>query len=277
MTEGYKHNAVEGKRMSIVLRDANYKEVQRVWAVTDLFGTCSADLTLPSTGLTGQFSVVVNGQTQRIRVEEYKRPTFEVKFDEMKDHYEAGDTVTVKATARSYAGVPVQGATVKYKVVRRLALWWWNYSRYWNTGTIGISTNDEEIRNGETVTGDDGTFTVEMPMVLPESKSPLFYNFIVTADVTDTAGETHAGQTSLPLGNRKTALSIDIAEKMLAESNPKMTFHLRNAAGHDIDAEVKYQIDGGKWLTAKTHEPLPVPSLKSGKHTVRVTYGEDTE
>ena len=277
MTEGYKHNAVEGKRMSIVLRDANYKEVQRVWAVTDQFGTCSADLTLPSTGLTGQFSVVVNGQTQRIRVEEYKRPTFEVKFDEMKDHYEAGDTVTVKATARSYAGVPVQGATVKYKVVRRLALWWWNYSRYWNTGTIGISTNDEEIRNGETVTGDDGTFTVEMPMVLPESKSPLFYNFIVTADVTDTAGETHAGQTSLPLGNRKTALSIDIAEKMLAESNPKMTFHLRNAAGHDIDAEVKYQIDGGKWLTAKTHEPLPVPSLKSGKHTVRVTYGEDTE
>ena len=277
MTEGYKHNAVEGKRVSIVLRDANYKEVQRVSAVTDQYGTCSADLTLPSTGLTGQFSLVVNGQTQRIRVEEYKRPTFEVKFDEMKEHYEAGDTVTVKATARSYAGVPVQGATVKYKVVRRVALWWWSYSRYWDTGVIGRSSNEEEISSGETVTGDDGTFTVDMPMVLPDSKSPLFYNFIVTADVTDTAGETHAGQTSLPLGNRKTALSIDVDEKILTESNPKMTFHLRNAAGKDIDAEVKYLVDGGKWLTAKTNHPLPVPSLKSGKHTVKVTYGEDTE
>ena len=275
--EGYKHSVVAGRRVSIVLRDANYKEVQRVTTVTDQYGTCSADLTLPSTGLTGQFSVVANSQSTSIRVEEYKRPTFEVKFDEMKEHYEAGDTVTVKATARSYAGVPVQGATVKYKVVRRVALWWWSYSRYWDTGVIGRSSNEEEISSGETVTGDDGTFTVDMPMVLPESKSPLFYNFIVTADVTDTAGETHAGQTSLPLGNRKTALSIDVDEKILAESNPKMTFHLRNAAGKDIDAEVKYLVDGGKWLNAKTNHPLPVPSLKSGKHTVKVTYGEDTE
>ena len=277
--ERYKHAVVEGRRMTFYLRDANHKEVQRVTAVTDQYGTCSADLTLPSTGLTGQFSVAVNGQTAYIRVEEYKRPTFEVKFDEMKEHYEAGDTVTVKATARSYAGVPVQGATVKYKVMRRVALWWWSYSRYWDTGVIGRSSNEEEVSSGETVTGDDGTFTVDMPMVLPESQHPLFYNFIVTADVTDTAGETHAGQMSLPLGNRKTALSIDVAEKILAESNPKMTFHLRNAAGKDIDAEVKYQVDGGKWITAKTNTPLPLvkDQLKSGKHTVKVTYGEDTE
>ena len=277
--DGYKHKVVEGRRVSIVLRDANYKEVQRVSAVTDQFGTCSADLTLPSTGLTGQFSVVVNGQTLRIRVEEYKRPTFEVKFDEMKDHYEAGDTVTVKATARSYAGVPVQGATVKYKVVRRLALWWWSYSRYWDTGVIGRSTNDEEISSGETVTGDDGTFTVDMPMVLPESNSPLFYNFIVTADVTDTAGETHAGQTSLPLGNRKTALSVDLGEKLLFESNPTMTFHLRNAAGNDIAASVKYRIDNAKtwqdWSTQKKIE-LSGMHLKSGKHTVEAICEGDT-
>ena len=279
MTEGYKHNAVEGKRMSFVLRDANYKEVQRVSAVTDQYGTCSADLTLPSTGLTGQFSLVVNGETQRIRVEEYKRPTFEVKFDEVKAHYEAGDTVTVKATARSYAGVPVQGATVKYKVVRRLALWWWNYNRYWNTGTIGLSSNDEEISSGETVTGDDGTFTVDMPMVLPESKSPLFYNFIVTADVTDTAGETHAGQTSLPLGNRKTALSVDLGQQILAESNPTMTFHLRNAAGNDIASSVKYKIDDSqKWQDVPTQQKIALASmhLKSGKHTVEAICEGDT-
>ena len=277
--DGYKHKVVEGKRVSIVLRDANYKEVQRVSAVTDQFGTCSADLTLPSTGLTGQFSVVVNGQTLRIRVEEYKRPTFEVKFDEMKEHYEAGDTVTVKATARSYAGVPVQGATVKYKVVRRVALWWWSYSRYWDTGVIGRSTNEEEISSGETVTGDDGTFTVEMPMILPESKSPLFYNFIVTADVTDTAGETHAGQTSLPLGNRKTALSVDLGEQILAESNPTMTFHLRNAAGNDIAANVKFRIDDSKgWFNWPTQEKkvLAPIYLKSGKHTLEAICEGDT-
>ena len=195
--------ALEGKHYTVRLLNANYKTVEEKEVTTDAYGTASIDFVLPTNGLTGRFQIQVpNHGSTSIRVEEYKRPTFEVKFDEMKEHYEAGDTVTVKATARSYAGVPVQGAAVKYKVVRRVALWWWNYSRYWDTGVIGRTTNEEEISSGETVTGDDGTFTVDMPMVLPESKSPLFYNFVVTADVTDTAGETHAGQISLPLGNR---------------------------------------------------------------------------
>ena len=47
-----------------------------------------------------------------------------------------------------------------------------------------------------------------------------------------------------------------------------MTFHLRNAAGNDIDAKVDYRIDGGSWLTADTHQTIHLPALKSGRHTV---------
>jgi len=274
--EDCKHAAKQGKRVTFSLRDANRKELKTVAATTDGYGVCSADFTLPASGLTGEFSVRVNGRIHNFRVEEYKRPTFQVEFQEVKQHYEAGDTVEVKGIARTYAGVPVQGATVEYTVDRRMAFWWWSYSRYYDTGLIGIGNESEEVFSGEAVTGSDGSFTVKMPMIMPESKHPLFYNFTVMADVTDTAGETHNGQYTLPLGNRKTALSIDIAEKMLLEDNPKMTFHLRNAAGKDIDAKVKYQIDGGKWLTANTHESLSVPSLKSGKHTVEAICEGDT-
>ena len=274
---GHEYAATPNKQMTFTLRDANYKEVMRQKATTDKYGSASVDLTLPASGLTGNFTLVANGQTIRFRVEEYKRPTFEIEFDKMDEHYEAGDTVKAKATARSYAGVPVQGATVKYKVVRRQPLWWWGYNRYWDTGYIGHSSEDEEITSGETVTGDDGTFTVDMPMVMPESQYPLFYNFVVTADVTDISGETRTGQFSLPLGNRKTALSIDIEDKMLAESKPTATLHLRNAAGVDIDAKVTFRIDGGSWVSADTHQAITLPKLKSGRHTIEARYEDDIE
>ena len=123
-------------------------------------------------------------------MEEYKRPTFEVKFDEVKDNYQDGDTLDVKAKASSYAGVPVQEAKVKYKVVRRRSMWWWSYSSYWNRGAIG-DDDDETVAEGETMTASDGTFSVKMPMVLPKTDYPMFYNFVCSADVTDQAGETH--------------------------------------------------------------------------------------
>ena len=273
---GQQHKTIEGRRISFELRDANYKEVQRVSAVTDKYGTCAVDLTLPASGLTGTFTIRANSQQSRIRVEEYKRPTFEVSFDPVKQHYEAGDTVPVKATARSYAGVPVQGAAVKYKVVRRLAFWWWSYNRYWDTGYIATTSQDEEMASGETQTADDGTFTIDMPMTMPQSDYPLFYNFVVTADVTDQAGETRTGTFSLPLGNRKTAFSVDLSDQMLAESNPAMTFHLRNAAGNDIDAQVRYRIDGGQWITAAANAQLSIPNLKSGKHTLEAACEGDS-
>ena len=278
VTDGYKHAATQGKQVTFSLRDANRKELKTVSAMTDEYGMCSADFTLPSSGLTGMFYIQVNGMNHNFRVEEYKRPTFQVEFPEVKEHYEAGDTVVVKGTARTYAGVPVQGATVEYKVVRRMAYWWWSYWRYYDAGIIGTGSDNDEVFSGEAVTDADGTFTVEMPMIIPESEHPLFYNFIVTADVTDTAGETHFGQLSLPLGNRKTALSVDLEEQMLLEDNPTMTFHLRNAAGKDIDAEVKYRIDEGKWQSAETthHLSLITYHLKSGKHTVEAICQGDT-
>ncbi|MBQ9261868.1 MAG: alpha-2-macroglobulin [Prevotella sp.] len=276
--DGYQHSATEGKSVSFTLRDANWKEVKKLSAKTDGYGMCSVDFTLPSSGLTGRYTIQVNGQSYSFRVEEYKRPTFEVEFPEVKQDYKAGDTLEIRGLARTYSGVPVQGADVEYKVVRRMAFWWWSYWRYYDGGFIGTGHDDTEVFEGEAVTDDDGTFVVRMPLTMPESKSPLFYNFIVTADVTDTGGETHSGTLSVPLGNRKTALSVDLEDQVLIDSKPTMMFHLRNAAGKDIDAEVRYRIDDGDWLKIKTTVKcdLSAIKLKSGKHTLEAVYEDDT-
>ena len=255
------------------LRDANNKVVSEQRGMTDDYGASSCEFTLPSSGLTGSFCIRVNGQNHYIRVEEYKRPTFRVEFPEVKQAYAAGDTLTVKGNAMTYAGVPVQGAKVSYKVVRRTAFWWWSYSRYWETATLGYRSDGDEIFQGEAITDVDGTFDVTMPLEMPETQYPMYYQFVVTADVTDTAGETHSGQLSLPLGNKKQALSIDLEEKMLIDEKPVMTFYLMNAAGQKLDAEVQYRIDGGNWQKTKTNCPLSIVNyqLPSGKHTVEAT------
>ena len=274
--EGNDNRAIGNEELTIHLRDANYETVEEHTVTTDAYGTASADFVLPSQGLTGQFSINVRGESHYFRVEEYKRPTFEVDIPQVTREYEAGDTIEATGNVRSYAGVPVQSATVKYKVVRRLAFWWMNYSRYWQYGYIGTGSDDELIEEGEAVTDDKGQFTASIPLVVPQTQHPMFYNFVITADVTDQAGETHQGTMSVPLGNRKTAFSVTLPEKLLNEDETRIAFHLQNAAGADLEGNVRYRFDNSSWKKAKTSDRVVVPSLKSGLHTLTAICQGDT-
>ena len=216
---------------------------------TDRYGKCATEFILPAGLLNGRFTLCTSGQSISIQVEEYKRPSFQVEFADYQETYQAGDTVQAQGKALTYAGVPVQGAKVKYTVRRKVAFWWLSYSRYWENGFMGSTVNNEVVKEGEAVTADDGTFRVEMPMLLPKElgRRPMFYHFVVEADVTDLAGETHSGTLSLPLGNKPTALTCDIPEQIRKDQLPPVTFNRRNAAGKEIAGTVKYCVDGGKW------------------------------
>lgn len=274
---GFEHHTCEGRQVKAVLRDANYRVVEEQQLTTDAYGTVSADFVLPTSGLTGQYQVAVDSHRTYFRVEEYKRPTFQVDIPKPNQDYHSGDTLTVSGTAKSYAGVPVQGGHVRYRVERRQAFWWFSNHRYWDSALIGEAADDAVIYEGETQTDADGTFRMSMPLTMPEGlRIPMFFHFVVKADVTDVAGETHHGELSLPLGNRKTALTADIAEKMLVEDNPSVTFHLCNAAGTDLTADVRYRVDEGKWQQATTMTSIGLPRLKSGSHMLEAVCQGDT-
>ncbi len=272
--------AVENKRVHVELRDANYKVVAEQWVTTDRYGKCATELTLPKGLLNGRFTVRANNTSTTISVEEYKRPTFQVEFDEYKASYQQGDTVRAKGKAMSYAGVPVQGAKVKYTVSRQVAFWWLTYSWYWEGGYFGNGRTKEVVKEGEAVTGDDGTFEVEMPMTLPEDdgKYPMYYSFVAETEVTDVAGETHHGSMSLPLGTKATALTCSMPQKVRSDQMPQVTFSRRNAAGKEIEGQVKYRVDGGKWQECPANEAQPTApwKLKSGEHRLEATCGDDS-
>ena len=272
--------AVSDKVVKFELRDANYKLVAEQEATTDRYGKCSIQFTLPTGKLNGRYSIRTKNGNISFRVEEYKRPAFQVTFDEYKASYQAGDTVQATAKAMSYAGVPIQDAKVHYTVKRRVAFWWMSYSRYWQVGYFGDGLREMVVSEGDATTADDGSFTVDMPLVMPDDlgRHTMFYHFVVDADVTDQAGETHHGSLSLPLGNKTTSLTSDIPEKVRSDQFPTITFTRRNAAGKEIPGKLRYRIDGGKWQqwSANTHLSLLTSHLKSGQHRIEAICAQDS-
>ena len=215
------------------------------------------------------------------RVEEYKRPTFEVEFDKVNEEYADGDTLTVTGRAKAYSGVAVQGAKVKYTVRRKQALWWrFNY--------VGIYLNEADntvLAEGEAVTDGNGEFKIKMPMLLPVweegcgvtldvyKRMARFYNIIAEADVTDVAGESHEGQLSLPLGSKSTAFGCDVPEQTLRDSLKTVTFTLRNSAGNDIPGDVTYTVSGvDGTFTAKANTATDITWNTAVQAQVGQTY-----
>jgi len=281
------NEAVAGRQLTLQLRDANYEVVAEQQVVTDKYGKCSSQFTLPTGQLNGHFTIRANGGSVGFSVEEYKRPTFQVEFAEYKKPYQQGDTVRAEAKALSYAGVPVQGAKVHYTVKRRVAYWWLSYSRYWQEGYAGRGLQEAVLYEADAMTDDEGRFEALMPMALPEEAKEhrMYYHFIVEADVTDQGGETHHGQMSLPLGTKPTALTCNLPQQVRRDQMPEVTFTRCNAAGQPIEGTVKYRIDNGPWHEAPVHVPcsmfnvqcsmLNVP-CSSGEHRLEAVCEQDT-
>lgn len=275
---GLTTKALANKSMRLTLRNANHKVVEEKEVTTDAFGTASADFVLPQSGLNGGYVVQSNfgNGYAHLTVDEYKRPTFQLEFPEIKEAYQHGDTVMVKAFAKSFAGVPVQGAKVTYRVNRSQAWWWWRYG--------GDTDAQAQLAEGETVTDSDGAFTIPMPMTLPEwalaegENTPRFYQIKAWAQVTDQGGESHEGEMSLPLGTRPTALSCDLPEKSLRDELKTITFSRHNMAGAVIEGWIKWQIDGGEWHDAEANKPVDISQLplSSGRHEVQAVCENDT-
>ena len=284
--------SVPGKSMELnfILRDANWKQVAEQKATTDEYGTASVDFELPKEGQTGLYSISVNGTgTKYVRVEEYKRPTFEITFPKVNEKYNWGDTVVVKATAKTYAGVPVQGAKVEYQVTRRNQLWWW-----------GAGSAGQLVKTDSCVTREDGTFDVEIPLEASLSgkdeadmsdfmRIARFFNFEVSAIVTDISGESHEGVMSLPLGTKPTILTVNLPKRIEADSLKMVTFAYRNASGMPISSRLKYRIDEGEWKDAEANAPVSIKEYassassassslvwKSGVHQLEAICGTDT-
>ena len=196
------YEVLKGEQLTVVFKDVNGKEVARQQQRANDYGSFAGSFTAPRDRLMGQMTLQVEGRAQGVgyfRVEEYKRPKFEVTLDAPKTAAKLNEKVSLTGHAMNYTGAAVDGAGVKYRVVREVRMpWWWGW---WRGGWPG--SQSQEIAHGMAKTGTDGSFTIEFtakpdPKV-PEKDEPTFV-FQVNADVTDSAGETRSTDRSIRVG-----------------------------------------------------------------------------
>ncbi|HXR82021.1 MAG TPA: MG2 domain-containing protein, partial [Saprospiraceae bacterium] len=205
---------VANKNVEVILYDANGKEVMKKNFVTNTYGTFSGQFDLPEGGLTGQMYVTSSHGLSRyyFQVEEYKRPKFEVTFDTLRETVRLDETVTVKAVSKDYAGSPVGGAKVGYRVERVSYLpWWYGHWRKF----APVADDRQVLAVGQGITADDGSMTISFPALSkPAGETGLMYHFDITVIVTDITGESHEATKTLTLNKQGYEVGIKLGEQV---------------------------------------------------------------
>ncbi|WP_177230477.1 alpha-2-macroglobulin [Chitinophaga sp. CF118] len=222
----------------VYLYDKNGDKADSLVVTTNEYGAYSGTFRLPLGRLNGEFRLEekVNSGSVSFSVEEYKRPKFYVEFDNIKGNYRLGDSVTINGKALAYAGNNIDGAKVKYKVVRvaRFPYPWLMWRTFYNVAP-------REIAQGETTTSADGTFNVVFP-VLPDetvdkSLKPIF-TYTVEADITDLNGETHSGNQSISAGYQSLEIVVNINNTLVQKDLSALHIVTQNMNGNFEQANV---------------------------------------
>lgn len=232
-----------GKKVNVVLYDANYQEVGRQTLTTNEMGSIASSFVLPANGLAGHYMLNVDdNETHSIRVEEYKRPTFEVKMTRPTNSFSFGDSIVVSGRADYLLGTPVSEAKIEYRVVRKPPIWWWRPI---------VNRMEETIEEGEASIKDDGTFTVSFLAQKKEEDEDLsYYQYTVYAKVTDANGETHEEEICVTVGDRSLIFSSSIKDREIMDEFPAVKYRVMNLNGDGQSANVTYEIKNGETVVA---------------------------
>ena len=209
--QGKEQTLVNGYNETVTFKDANWQEISSAQFTTDEYGSFSGSFVIPTDRLNGVFHLNSGHGTSTIRVEEYKRPTFEVTFERPKEQYKLNQEVTVYGDVKAYAGFGLDDVEYSYRVVRKTSFpwrcWWWWYP----------TVEDEQITHGKARTDENGkfavTFNLKPSLSIAPEKQPVFtYEIEVTA--TSKQGETHADTYSIRAGYNEIAISTDLPSEV---------------------------------------------------------------
>ena len=184
----WKSETAAGGRHTLKLYDSQYKEIEVKEVVSDEMGVFSAEFEIPTGRRNGSFFIKADNKTNvYFRVEEYKRPTFEVMLED--SLFVVGDScVEVRGTAKNYEGTPLRGARVTGTYRWRTP--WFYYERY-------NSRLDEAEKLDTIETDDKGGFSYRFKVEKSELEPKRWGSrrmLLVNVDVLSQQGETHNAQ-----------------------------------------------------------------------------------
>jgi hypothetical protein len=229
------HSIKAGESTLVELYDVNNQRISELLLKTNEFGSFEGAFTAPTALLTGMMQIRNESGRATVRVEEYKRPRFRIAINPLEGNYRLNEMVKVTGEAMAYAGNPIDGAVVKYRVVRQAIFPFWR--SWWNIWPQGETM---EITNGTTSTDENGSFAIDF-MAIPDlsisaENKPVF-NYTIYLDVTDINGETHSTESSVSVAMKSLYLSSSIPEDLDITGDIVFNIHSKNLNGKHISTK----------------------------------------
>ncbi len=236
-SDGENHYTLQpGYEMQVSLRDVNMQNINTQKLKTNEYATFNCSFTAPQGVLTGTMSIQTNFGSVSFNVEEYKRPRFEVILDKPKETYKLNQQVSVQGKALSYAGFPIDNASVSYRISRQPKYPSW----YWWWGAMP-SSPQKEIVNGTAITDNKGEFILKFTATSDETalhKYNPYFTFVITVDVTDIGGETRSGTMQLSIGEKELILNPVLANNInLKDVRLTLPIITTNLSGEKVTAQ----------------------------------------
>ncbi|RZJ26967.1 MAG: hypothetical protein EOO48_12570, partial [Flavobacterium sp.] len=245
-------SVVSGINLKVVIENPNSEDIQTFTVTTNESGSFSGEFNLPKNTITGEFEIFadepddlkndpkydriadehpfwdnVNFDDGHVSfsVEEYKRPKFEASFSPVMENVAVNQKVSVKGSAKAFAGTSISDAKVNYSVTRISYRNYLDFQRF-------QQEDEDEIISGETNTDASGKFTVDF-IAAPDDKdrTESIYSYRIKADITDINGETHSANTIIKAGHRTLEIDSAIPDIVKTKNKNFLTLTSRNLNG----------------------------------------------
>lgn len=184
------YQTISERKVSVTLSSPDGRTVSSNNAVSNGFGSFSGSFKVPEEGITGAMRISCQNPSGscEIRLEEYKRPTFEVKLWTVKPAHHIGEAVTIMGMVREFGHAPVGKSVVRYRIER--------HGRNAGHETVYVDTLTAQA---------DGSFQIQFkPKAHTKETSDGFsaQTLTIFAEVTAPDGETHQARHVTKLGRQ---------------------------------------------------------------------------
>lgn len=263
-----KQEVIVGKNIRFELLNTNRKSISKLHLTTNKFGSVSGTFILPSTGLNGNFQILIdNKQFHNILIEEYKRPTFEVTVTQPAAEISFGETVTLKGEVKAFAGYSLPDTKVKYVINRYVHPFW----RWFPPNRI-----EAMIASGETTTDAKGKFSIqftpEIDKSIRDNRVKQAYRYTITIDATDSKGESQQTIAHLSVSEQSLFIMADVPELLNKQDTARLKVSTQNIAGEKIHKSIRYQLFSLKETTDYRENLKSDTAFTTGKLMTEGTY-----
>ncbi|WP_295793452.1 alpha-2-macroglobulin family protein [Mucilaginibacter sp.] len=244
-TDG-KNAIVPGEDVKVSLQDMNNKILTELTLKSNEFGSVQGSFVIPQNIANGQVSIVaVNGRAF-VRVEEYKRPTFQVTFSPVNALYRPGDSVKIKGRVMAFSGYGISNAKVAYHVTSRvMPVYDERFTKSRNIGSVW--SRNGEVAADTIQTNDKGEFETRFKALgdtVTVAARAFDYSdiYMVNADVTDASGETQTAATSIIISSKVLDIDVTVPAKWSAKDSALIPVRLNNANGQPQKGTVTIKV-----------------------------------